>query len=205
MILTIAAFLWYSPLKHFLLHQENSHPHEKLSHLSMSNKCWCEEKSLKASRAPNVMDDKSVIWEHLKCFWMFWCWFDNPQLSLATYFQFCLWTIRQSRGRDGVRYILLCQEISRFCSSWRYKSYKCHYVTLITAEMNWLDWIRSWIRFPDPMLTSLQTGVRFTPAKVPFISICIRVPPTPTPALPCPGYSSDDIFPTEPVVPWLDI
>ena len=184
MILTITAFLWYSPLKHFLLHQENSHPHEKLSHLSMSNKCWCEEKSLKASRAPNVMDDKSVIWEHLKCFWMFWCWFDNPQLSLATYFQFCLWTIRQSRGRDGVRYILLCQEISRFCSSWRYKSYKCHYVTLITAEMNWLDWIRFWIRFPDPMLTSLQTGVRFTPAKVPFISICSRVPPTPTPALP---------------------
>ena len=154
----------------------------------MSNICWCEEKSLKASGALNVLDDKSVIWEHLKCFWMFWCWFDNPQLSLATYFQFCLWTIRQSRGRDGVRYILLCQEISRFCSSWRYKSYKCHYVTLITAEMNWLDWIRSWIRFPDPMLTSLQTGVRFTPpAKVPFISICSRVPPTPTPAQPCPA------------------
>ena len=138
-------------IKTFLLHQENSHPHEKLSHLSVSNTCWCEEKSLEAQ---NVLDVKSVIWEHLKCCVMFWCWFDNPQLSLATYFQFCLWTVRQSRGRDGVsvRYVLLCQEISRFCSF-------CHCKSLNVTMSHWneieIGWMKSWIRFPDLMLTSL--------------------------------------------------
>lgn len=140
MILTITTFLWYLPLKHFYCIRK--------IHIRMRSchTCQCQtlvdvRKNLWKPSDPNVLDDKSVIWEHLKCFVMFWCWFDNPQLSLATYFQFCLWTVRQSRGRDGVRYVLLCQEISRFCSFWHCQSYKCHYVTLFTL----LKWNRNWL------------------------------------------------------------